>query len=323
MKNRAFTLIELLVVIAIIAILAAILFPVFAQAKEAAKKTSCLSNLKNLGLAGIMYAGDYDDTVIHYRAAGIPKYPSPGVYWPPATPHYPTGDWPNPEPGSILAGTWSVTIQPYLKNRGVLFCPSFSLAQLEHQMDSSTCDGNGTPGSGYQTGIGNLEPPDTSIYNEHQGFLSNYAASFWLKGGPMGKSGYSIFSAIGTCTIGSSTTCPYYAFGGTGWDVGTGFSWDSIPAGAYVAHPLSATAIARPAELMAFAEGTSNTYLRSNGQVRVIDALGCEGEGRHGGGGSNYTFHDGHSTYLGVEAEQILLKDSNGNYYEKYISADL
>ncbi len=59
--KKAFTLIELLVVIAIIAILAAILFPVFAQAKESAKRTSCLSNIKQLNNAWIMYAGDYDD----------------------------------------------------------------------------------------------------------------------------------------------------------------------------------------------------------------------------------------------------------------------
>ena len=59
--RRAFTLIELLVVIAIIAILAAILFPVFAQAKEAAKKTQCVSNQKQLGLAFLQYANDFDD----------------------------------------------------------------------------------------------------------------------------------------------------------------------------------------------------------------------------------------------------------------------
>src|SRR5579862_7331256 len=59
-NNRAFTLIELLVVIAIIAILAAILFPVFAQAKLAAKKTVALSNIKELGLANLIYMNDYD-----------------------------------------------------------------------------------------------------------------------------------------------------------------------------------------------------------------------------------------------------------------------
>ncbi len=59
--KRAFTLIELLVVIAIIAILAAILFPVFAQAKEAAKKTACLSNNREIGIGVLMYMNDNDD----------------------------------------------------------------------------------------------------------------------------------------------------------------------------------------------------------------------------------------------------------------------
>jgi prepilin-type N-terminal cleavage/methylation domain-containing protein/prepilin-type processing-associated H-X9-DG protein len=60
-RMRGFTLIELLVVIAIIAILAAILFPVFAQAREAARKTTCVSNLKQLGSATMMYSQDYDE----------------------------------------------------------------------------------------------------------------------------------------------------------------------------------------------------------------------------------------------------------------------
>jgi prepilin-type N-terminal cleavage/methylation domain-containing protein len=70
--KRGFTLIELLVVIAIIAILAAILFPVFAQAKEAAKRTSCLSNSNQLGKAMLMYMGDNDDRVClsMYRIVG-------------------------------------------------------------------------------------------------------------------------------------------------------------------------------------------------------------------------------------------------------------
>jgi len=62
-RNRGFTLIELLVVIAIIAILAAILFPVFARAREAARKATCISNVKQIVLAAIMYAQDYDEVL--------------------------------------------------------------------------------------------------------------------------------------------------------------------------------------------------------------------------------------------------------------------
>jgi len=88
-KQTGFTLIELLVVIAIIAILAAILFPVFAQAREKARAVSCLSNLKQIGLAGFMYAQDYDETLV--RANG-------------------NGD----------STEWSAALDPYIKNKGNL-----------------------------------------------------------------------------------------------------------------------------------------------------------------------------------------------------------
>ncbi len=71
--KKAFTLIELLVVIAIIAILAAILFPVFAQAKMAAKKSVDLSNMKQQGLAIVMYANDYDDTAPAKTSMGVSR----------------------------------------------------------------------------------------------------------------------------------------------------------------------------------------------------------------------------------------------------------
>ena len=73
MRNRrGFTLIELLVVIAIIAILAAILFPVFAQAREKARQTTCLSNMKQMGTAIMMYVQDYDEVTPANRTAGAP-----------------------------------------------------------------------------------------------------------------------------------------------------------------------------------------------------------------------------------------------------------
>jgi prepilin-type N-terminal cleavage/methylation domain-containing protein len=75
-RRGAFTLIELLVVIAIIAILAAILFPVFAQAKAAAKKTACLSNVKNIGLGFQIYLADFDDTWPLW-SAGMATSPAP------------------------------------------------------------------------------------------------------------------------------------------------------------------------------------------------------------------------------------------------------
>ncbi|MGC4043957.1 MAG: prepilin-type N-terminal cleavage/methylation domain-containing protein [Armatimonas sp.] len=106
MRNRAFTLIELLVVIAIIAILAAILFPVFAQAREKARQTSCLSNMKNIGLAEQMYVQDYDEMFPRLRLRGTAVT-------------------------NLVAPKWAFGIQdalgPYIKNDGVWKCPSDSI----------------------------------------------------------------------------------------------------------------------------------------------------------------------------------------------------
>lgn len=88
MKRHGFTLIELLVVIAIIAILAAILFPVFAQAKEAAKKAACTSNLKQLGISLELYIADYDDRLPDRRdlKSSLPGGYRPWTSWPPSDP---------------------------------------------------------------------------------------------------------------------------------------------------------------------------------------------------------------------------------------------
>lgn len=90
--KRGFTLIELLVVIAIIAILAAILFPVFSRAKEAAKKTACLSNLKQLGTEFILYGTDWDDRMPDRRDLKLTAQGGfhPWTGWPPSDPR---GGW--------------------------------------------------------------------------------------------------------------------------------------------------------------------------------------------------------------------------------------
>ena len=108
-RTKAFTLIELLVVIAIIAILAAILFPVFARAREQARKTSCLSNLKQMGLSFQMYCQDYDETYPGIRFGNNPGEGWPWTVWPGSV------DW---------TGVFTHGVQPYIKNRQIFQCPS-------------------------------------------------------------------------------------------------------------------------------------------------------------------------------------------------------
>src|SRR5438105_695459 len=100
--NRGFTLIELLVVIAIIAILAAILFPVFAQARDKARMTTCLSNLKQIGTGLMMYAEDYDEILPGSKVYGT------------SHPLYKPYDW----------ALWVPILDPYVKNKKVYACPS-------------------------------------------------------------------------------------------------------------------------------------------------------------------------------------------------------
>lgn len=123
-SRRGFTLIELLVVIAIIAILAAILFPVFAKARERARQTSCLNNLKQIGTAVQMYTDDWDG-----------EYP---------VGHFTAGDDGSHE-GHDEEGEWKSALMPHIRTDQVFRCPSddsdFHTSYLLNGWFSDTVEG--------------------------------------------------------------------------------------------------------------------------------------------------------------------------------------
>ena len=144
MKRHGFTLIELLVVIAIIAILAAILFPVFARAREKARQASCQSNLKQIGLALMMYAQDYDEAIcMHTGGFGYPDLAQSDREW------------------------WPTRINPYTKNMQILICPTYG-----EWVECNECRGYHSRYGGYtatcavwqgHTKLGSLERPASTV----------------------------------------------------------------------------------------------------------------------------------------------------------------
>ncbi|QYK53216.1 MAG: prepilin-type N-terminal cleavage/methylation domain-containing protein [Fimbriimonadaceae bacterium] len=134
--KKAFTLIELLVVIAIIAILAAILFPVFAQAKEAAKKTQALSNIKQMGTSANIYMADYDDNLMaawSVRADGTHRF---------STIHpAPSGSigsgWDSAQIIGEVNAMWHMSMYPYMKNSQIMQSPNQNLTTIPGEVFST------------------------------------------------------------------------------------------------------------------------------------------------------------------------------------------
>jgi prepilin-type N-terminal cleavage/methylation domain-containing protein/prepilin-type processing-associated H-X9-DG protein len=166
--RRGFTLIELLVVIAVIAILAAILFPVFAQAREKARQTSCLSNVKQMATAMMMYTQDNDEV------------------FPPVLGINPTDVW-------IYEASWMKRLEPYSKNLPLFTCPSsqfrdtnwqagkgdllfnYSFAPTIRATGTGTADAtnlSGAFGVALWEGLGGYYPP-----NRRVGFFTRAAPS--------------------------------------------------------------------------------------------------------------------------------------------------
>ncbi len=282
---RAFTLIELLVVIAIIAILASILFPVFAQAKAAAKATTCLSNMKQLGTGGIMYSNDYDDVLLPIADG------APAPWESAATIAQGTDNW----------SMWTDLLQPYTKSgnvtvanymqhqpSGVFYDPSASVAAL----NASAC------ASGYGWILNGGVPGMTVV--------ADYS---WAEGGFGMESDYNNWGNEGPY-ITSADACP--PVGGTITDPcmeppgenGAPFS------------DVTYTQIPRPAETIIANDGYTVLWQSAQGSGGSWFGFGypCAGDNFHANGG-NYSFMDGHSKRITGDPRHYITQTTGANPY--------
>jgi prepilin-type N-terminal cleavage/methylation domain-containing protein/prepilin-type processing-associated H-X9-DG protein len=191
-KHAAFTLIELLVVIAIIAILAAILFPVFAQAKAAAKKTSCLSNTKQLSTGMAIYLADSDDTY----PLGESLISGVGYTWD-RYHRFPAG-WDGNvtlEENNADQVHWSNSIQPYVKNLDMFMSPG----AREFRLPTST-------GVLYN----NLVRQPKPLAYTMNGYLSGYGATAVVAPAQLIviHTGFGNEARLGASTVNPALYCP-------------------------------------------------------------------------------------------------------------------
>jgi prepilin-type N-terminal cleavage/methylation domain-containing protein/prepilin-type processing-associated H-X9-DG protein len=178
-RLKGFTLIELLVVIAIIALLAAILFPVFARARENARKSSCLNNVKQIGLGWAQYTQDYDELAIPYSDTGG----SGGRHF-----------------------NWRFILQSYLKSTQVLKCPSSpGNVTISYSMNGSVA-GAGRALSDIQY------PAQSPIFTDARGDGSNIQSLGFFCPSNTGGQG-----ATGRILQGASATDWYVLPTGGGW----------------------------------------------------------------------------------------------------------
>lgn len=285
----AFTLIELLVVIAIIAILAAILFPVFAQAREAARASACLSNTRQIGTGQLMYAQDYDEQIVPWNTARD----SDGT-------------------AAQIAGVWTNLIQPYVKNKQILFCPSFNPMNTQKAADKGLCDGDDSLYSGHpgELFIGPGTPNTDANILSHYGISRN--ATFGT-------------TVAGDCYPQNSSQYPYTHYAGSGWQI------DQYNTTTTNYFTLGMAAILSPAKTAVIGDawttvsggfsGSTSGYTTPAGIVR--SRFGCEGTFRHKNDGANLTFLDGHSKYVTGNPENHWKAMANGCYYEEYFAYDV
>jgi prepilin-type N-terminal cleavage/methylation domain-containing protein/prepilin-type processing-associated H-X9-DG protein len=169
-EHQGFTLIELLVVIAIISILAAILFPVFARARESARRASCMSNLKQIGLAMMMYVQDYDEHYPKNSYASGEVLPCPG------------------NTSTSCRAFWPLRVYPYVKSVQVFNCPSDTVNWTGKDVANGTAVAH-TISYGYNQAFGGGpimaevdKPSQTALLGDDMGYYRYYLYSYCYAG---------------------------------------------------------------------------------------------------------------------------------------------
>jgi len=310
--KRAFTLIELLVVIAIIAILAAILFPVFAQAKEAAKKTQCLSNTNQIGKAVQLYATDYDDQIVPWLECSTGTGGANCV--PPWTLTF----------DKNAMRVWTGRLQPYVKAggdphtgggghpaSGPFACPAWSTQIINKGADQADCDnGLGAAGTPAMDANGrqwifssygimfNMCTPAEAAANDSRCYPSN----------PLGGSCDAI-SAACYGRDGKSVDNAVFAYAGA----------QEYPCVSGMSRQL--TEIQRPSETAFIGDGFTWKYgvNGTNTGSFWTTAIGCEATFIHGTGG-NFSFLDSHSKNIRGNPERYRYVGADGLWIEKYFT---
>lgn len=288
-RRKGFTLIELLVVIAIIAILAAILFPVFAQAREKARQTSCLSNIKQLALGALMYAEDYDETLPNQECASTPWSCHNGfggclgVSVPPAP--------------YLTQLSTQVRLNPYIKNKHLWTCPSHPLQGL------------GWPGTADA-------PAEVSIVSESPTVKGCYlCGDEWFPADWVGvKISYDLNAALlapyswvnwvvpGSIPWGGSAVCPPANGSSPGTTLGA------------IKNPSGTVLIAEAGEVRQ-ACGYQAPYPNLTASLAGYSSMRVESNTRHSGG-NNLSFCDGHAKWykaqrMATECPTLWIPDAS------------